>query len=100
MHQYAEKYQTSVEAIQAVNYNLKTPLWVDALVIIPVGFTDVASLPSFEPYVVTETGRTVESLARELGVDPRDLKYYNAIADGEALQVGDWLLIPRARPAQ
>jgi hypothetical protein len=100
MDQYAEKYHTSVDAILAVNYNLKTPMWVDALVIIPVGFTDVSSLPSFETYVVTETGRTAESLAQELGVDPRDLKYYNAIGDGEALLVGDWLLIPRARPSQ
>ena len=100
MDQYAEKYHTSVGAIQAVTYNLTSPLWIDSLVIIPVGFTDVSSLPSFETYVVTETGRTVESLAQELGVDPHDLKYYNAIGDGEALQVGDWLLIPRARPAQ
>lgn len=100
MDQYAEKYHTSVEAIQAVNYNLKTPLWIDSLVIIPVGFTDVSNLPSFETYVVTETGRTVESLAQELGVDPRNLKYYNAIGDGESLQVGDWLLIPRAGSSQ
>jgi hypothetical protein len=99
MNQYAEKYHTSAEAIQAVNYNLKTPLWVDSLVIIPVGFTDVSNLPSFEPYVVTETGRSVESLAQELGVNPRDLKYYNALGDGEILRVGDWLLIPRAKLA-
>jgi hypothetical protein len=95
LDQYAQKYRTSVEAIHSVSYSLKTPLWVDALVIIPVGFTDAASLPRFEAYVVTGTGRTAETLALELGVDARELRYYNAILFGEVLRVGDWLLIPR-----
>jgi LysM repeat protein len=99
LNQYAAKYNTSVEAIVAVSYKLKTPVWADTLVIIPVGFTDVADLPSFEAYQLTESGRTVEALALQLGVTALDLKYYNALSDGESLLVGDWLLIPRARPA-
>ena len=99
LNQYAATYNTSVEAILAVSYKLKAPVWVDSLVVIPVGFTDVAGLPSFEAYQLIKSGRSVEALAQELGVAAADLKYYNAIVDGESLLIGDWLLIPRARPA-
>lgn len=98
LNQYAATYNTSVEAILAVSYELKTPVWVDSLVIIPVGFTDVADLPSFEAYQLSGSGRSVEALAQELGVSAADLKYYNAIGDGESLLVGDWLIIPRTKP--
>lgn len=97
MNQYAEKYHTSVEAIILVNHNLKTPLWVDTLVIVPVGFTDVADLPSFEAHLVTEANRSVEALAAELGVSAADLRLYNALAEGELLQTGDWILVPHPR---
>lgn len=99
LNQYAVKYNTSVEAIMAVSYKLKAPVWGGMLVVIPVGFTDVANVPSFAVYQVTEANRTVESLAQELGVAAADLKKYNAISDDESLGIGDWLLIPRPRPA-
>ena len=97
LDQYAPKYKTSVESIVAVNHKLTPPVWVGALVVIPVGFTDVSDLPSFETYKITEAGMTVELLAQKFSIDPLDLKYYNAIADGESLLVGDWLLIPRKK---
>lgn len=96
--QYADKYKTSSDAIVMVNYDLQIPVWVDKLVIIPMGFTEVANLPIFEAYEVTKAGKTLESLAQELGVAVDDLKYYNAISTSESLAVGDWLLIPRPRP--
>jgi LysM repeat protein len=96
MNQYAEKYQTSVASIVLVNHSLKTPLWVDTLVVIPVGFTDVKDLPSFDAYMVTEE-QSVEALAKELGVSPADLSLYNAIAAGDLLQTGDWILVPYPR---
>lgn len=99
LNQYAAKYKTSVDAIVAVSYKLKTPVWGGMLVVIPVGFSDVANLPSFAVYQVTEASRSVESLAQDLGVALPDLKKYNAINDGESLVFGDWLLIPRPRPA-
>ncbi len=93
LDQVAPKYDTSVEAIVAINHALKLPIWVGILVVIPIGFTDVADLPGFETYTITEAGMTVELLAQKLNIDAFDLKYYNSIGAGELLRVGDWLLI-------
>jgi len=100
---YAEKYNTSIEAITAVNYKSLSPLWTNTLVIIPLGFTDVEKLPSFEAYQVKEKDRgiSVESLAERLKVTPLDLKYYNGwTSDGDRPLVGDVLLIPRLKSVQ
>lgn len=99
LNQYATRYNTSIEAIVMVNYDFKTPLWVDRLVIIPVGFTNVSSLPAFEAYEVPRAGMSLKVLALGFGVSLKDLRYYNAIDMDESLQVGDWLLIPRLRLA-
>ncbi len=97
-NQYAAKYNTSIEAIVMVNYKFQTPLLAGALVIIPVGFTEVSNLPAFEPYQVSKTDSLLKVLALRLSVSLEDLRYYNAIGPDESLQPGDWLLIPRPRP--
>lgn len=91
----AEKYQISIEAILAINYTLSTPIWADALVVIPLGVTSPEKLPVFEPYQVTENNITAEALAQQLGCDAALFKYFNDLADGEKLKKGDWFLIPR-----
>ena len=100
LNQYAVQYNTSVDAIVLVNYDLKTPVWVDTLIVIPVDITEVDGLPAFEVYLVSGIERSVEALAEELGVKAADLARYNALAAGELLQSGDWLLVPRPRIAQ
>ncbi len=97
LDQYAPKYNTSVDAIMAVNHTLQPPVWVGTLVVIPIGFTDVSDMPSFEIYMVTETGMTVELLAQKFNVDPLDLRYFNALSAEERLLVGDWFLIPHKK---
>lgn len=97
--QYAAWHNTSVEAILAVSYDLKTPIWVDAVVIIPVGFTNTYGLPAFEAYEVPRDDMSLNVLALSFGVSLKDLRYYNAIDMDESLQAGDWLLIPRLRLA-
>jgi len=99
LDQYAAQYNTSTEAIILINYNLKTPVWVDTVVIIPVDLMNVGNLPSFEAYNVLQPGNSPNALAKELMVDAADLKYYNALHDTESLLVGDWLLVPRPRAA-
>ena len=97
--QFEQTYNTSVTAIVEVNYEFTYPIWVGALVVIPYGFVDVADMPAFEPYQVTDAAMTVELLAKIKSVDTLDLKKYNALADGESLHIGDWILIPHKRAA-
>jgi hypothetical protein len=35
----ADQYKTSVDAIQTVNYNLQVPVWINWLLVVPVGTT-------------------------------------------------------------
>jgi len=103
LNQYAAKYNTSVEAIIAINYGLDSIAWVDTLLVIPVDFTDFSKLPRFVIYKVKreEIGISVENMAKRLRVNPLDLKYYNGwISPGDRPLVGDLLLVPRPRPIQ
>jgi len=93
LERYAAKYKTTVESIAAVNYKMPAPAWI-----IPVGFKDVARLPSFTPYEVKGKIITIGMLARDLGVNPFDLKYYNGIHDARQILTNDWLLIPQTAP--
>jgi hypothetical protein len=98
LNQYAAKYNTSVQTILAVNHGITVPVWVNTLVVIPVGFTDFAELPSFVVYKVTQQDRgiSVEEMAKRLKVDPADLRYYNGWTSlGARPLVGQFLLVPR-----
>ena len=98
LSQYARQFATTEGAIIRVNYSLDLPLWEDAMIVIPVGFSNVAQMPYFQPFMVTVDGLTVEALARELATSLEALKYYNGLYDGSQLNAGDWLIIPRMAP--
>lgn len=101
LEQYVEKYDTSREAILAVSPNKEVPVWVDALMVIPVGFTDAAGLPVLVVYQVKEEQRGVstEELAKILRVDLQDFKYYNGVTeDWDRPLVGDYYIVPRPAP--
>jgi len=103
MSEFAAKYNTSEEAIVAVNLTKKNPGWSGTLLVIPVGFKDFIELPSFFVYQVQEKdrGASVDSMAKYLRVDPLQLKYYNGwTSEGDRPLVGDYLLVPRPRPVQ
>lgn len=90
----SQLYGTSVEAISHCTYNLFIPIKVDALLVVPVGNPDSLGLPAFEPMLVT-ADTTVEAFAVSVQGDQKLIKYYNNLADGETLQTGDWVLVPR-----
>lgn len=91
---YAKMYETSVDAIRAVNYDLPSFLPLDWVVVIPLGTENVEDMPAFETYQIRNDIR-VEALALELEVDPIELRRYNLIPAGYTLSAGDWLIIPR-----
>ncbi len=94
LNMYADTYHTSVEAIQALNYRLPIPMWKDWVLVIPVGETQVAGLPPFETYEVTEPGIPPEMLAQQLSVDAALLREYNDFDQSCQLIIG-WLVVPR-----
>ena len=91
---YARDFNTTVEAIRAVNYNLPSFLPLDWIVVIPINTNDVSDIPSFEPYEVRQPV-TIEVLANQLSVDLTELRRYNRIPSGYILNPGEWLLVPR-----
>ena len=95
LFQYAREYSTNVDAIEAVNYELPPVLYVDLIVVIPIGVDDTAGLPQFEAYQVTMRGLTVDSLAEQLAGNPDSLAKYNNVPRDYKFNPGDWILVPR-----
>jgi len=90
----AAHFETSVEAIQAINHFLPSPLLADLPIIILLGQTQTAGLPQFEAYQVNVAGITIGQLAQSLGVDVVQLCKYNLMPEGTPLVAGQWLLLP------
>ena len=99
MDLFISKYQTSLEAIRAVNFSLHIPLWAEAIMVIPIGRTDTRGIPAFEPYQASGENMALDALAQKLNTDAQSLQKYNAFDDSCKTFV-NWLLIPRARPAE
>jgi hypothetical protein len=90
-----ENFQTSLEAILAVNSTLVVPIRIDAIVVIPLMNKNPQGLPNLEPYQVTQNQITPEALAAQLKTDLALLLSVNDLKDGEKLNKGNWILIPR-----
>lgn len=96
------QYNTSIEAVKAINYYLYlvNPVQRDVLIIFPLNFTDVSGMHVLVIYQVREDERgiNIEYLAQKFKVDLTDLKYYNGITiAGDRPLVGDLFLIPQPR---
>lgn len=94
---FADLYNTSPEAIYSINFFLPTPIWINALIIIPVNIYDVEDIPAFEAYMVTEDGVSIEKIAELNASDLDQLLRYNLIQPNEKMNIGDWILIPREK---
>lgn len=95
---FADQYNTTVDAITAINHDLIVPLWAQWLVVIPLDITDVSALPAFEPYQVEVEGILLREMAEEVSASLEDMVYYNAVDADHVLHKGEWLLIPREKP--
>jgi len=91
---YALKYETSTDAIVAVNHHLPMPVWEDWILVIPVDIMYVYDLPQFEPYQAIGASLSLEELAQQLNTDPQSLSEYNAF-EGPCKVFSGWLVIPR-----
>lgn len=91
----ANTYNTSTDAIQAINFEMENVLFASRVIAIPVNTTDVSALPAFAVFEVTEDDLFIETVAIGLNVDIVDLCNYNHLPEGYVLTKGEWLLIPR-----
>jgi hypothetical protein len=92
---FANWYKTSAEAIQAINLNISYPIQVGDIVIIPINRTDTTGLPAFEAYEVKGMPINIQDLSTQLGVAVEDLYFYNNVVEGQIIQPGEWLIVPR-----
>lgn len=88
-------YNTTEEAIKAINFELPQTLWVNKLLVIPVNTDDVTGLPQFSVREITSEGLTIEAYATRMQLNADALKIYNALPDGYLLEMGDFLIIPQ-----
>jgi len=98
LNMYANRYQTTTEAILAVNHSLRTPVWEGWVIVIPVEMTEVDDYPAFEAYQVTGPPRSLDELAAELKADAQSLLQYNGFEEA-CTSFSGWLLIPREAPS-
>jgi hypothetical protein len=95
----ADKYQTSVEAIRAANYNMTLELWVDTVIIIPPNQADMTGITPMTPLEITGTEKTIQELAAEYGISPELLGALNARSTEYSFQIGEWVIIPHVAPS-
>jgi hypothetical protein len=114
---HVQAYNTSVEAVMALNYDLflANPVKKDVLIVFPFNFSDVSGLHTLKIYQMPEfthninpqgpgaryyRGINYEDLILYLSahIDLNDFKYYNGITEpGDRPLVGDYFLIPQPR---
>jgi hypothetical protein len=90
----ATNYETSLQAMQAVNYFLPSPLWAELVIVIPVGSLEGDDTRILEPYQVLEPGMSIAALAEQLSVSPEELTGVNAL-DVDCPVISGWVLVPR-----
>lgn len=88
-----ENYQTTAEAIGAVNYFFPSPLWAELVIVIPLGITEVDDLPSLRPVLLDEDDISIEELADDLSVSTSALIEFNQM-DLSCRSFHGWVLIP------
>jgi LysM repeat protein len=91
---FIQDYNTTREAILAVNYGNAPTLWAGSLLIIPFDTLDATGIPAFTAYQITEQHLTVEALAANQQADVDIIRKYNALPAGYIFTPGEWVLIP------
>jgi hypothetical protein len=95
----AGKFNTSIDAIRAVNYNMAPELWVDTMIIIPENQADVTGVAPMFPLEITGSGKTIQDLAEEHSISPDLLAAVNALPTSYRFQTGEWVIMPLAIPS-
>ena len=90
----AQKYNTSVDAIKAVNYKMPQVLIVGKMIVVPVNMLTISGLRSFSIYEVEEPTMTIIEIAAKFQVEASSLALNNALPENFVLSKGDLLIVP------
>lgn len=90
----AENFNTTADAIKAINYDLPQSLWVNTILVIPINTDDVTGLPQFQVVEIRAEGMTLETYSQRMQVDLALLQKYNDLPDGYSLKLGEYLIVP------
>lgn len=90
----AENFNTTVDAIKAINYELPASLWEDKILVIPINTDDVSGMPPFTVIEIKAEGMTIEMYAERMQLDVEQLIKYNDLPVGYTLKMGEFLIIP------
>lgn len=94
MSSISKKYHTSVDAVYAVNYNIKSLLFANLYIIVPLNQTDVAGIKPMITYAINSNKTTLESFALQQGVNLDDLCALNGLPPDYLFQLGEWVILP------
>lgn len=90
----AQKYKTTKEAIQKVNYQMDEKLWEGELIVIPFDRSKVHDVPAMTPYIIKVDGKALETLAFEQSVDEGLLRQWNGLPRGYRFRLDEVVIIP------
>jgi LysM repeat protein len=93
LNMYANQYQTTTDAILAINNHLTIPVKSGQAIVIPVGTSSVIGIPPFVLYQTNGTIETTQQLADQFNADVQALRQYNALTEPCTRFMG-WVLIP------
>lgn len=90
----AENFNTTAEAIKAINFKLPESLWENTILVIPINTDDVTGLPQFSVAEIRAEGMSIEMYAERLQLDVEQLKKFNELPEGYVLKIGELLIVP------
>ncbi len=99
----ATKFQTTPRAIIDINYTIRIPLFVDEVIIVPEGITDIRSFPRFEARKIQQRSPVAE-ICRINACSIEQFQQYNesiiiTVDEVPTVLEGIWVLIPRPNAA-
>ena len=95
----AQNYDTSLQAIRAVNTTPLDKFQVGSFIIIPVGTEEISGqVPALGVYQVGMTDTEVRTLANELAMEVEILCRYNGLKPDDIVKSGSLLVVPGYRP--
>lgn len=89
----ADRYDTTVTVINALNVRMAPTLWAEDLLVICVGCTQPPDLPPLTPLYLEE-GISIEALSAEYDVPAEDLRLWNGLGTADWIAGERWVVVP------